>query len=250
MVQKPTPWPDIPGRPPLAVWACGTHDHDTEQRLVPTRLAARLVTEYTHPGQAVADLTGTRTVAAAAIRAERTTSPATASSGGDPGSDGSEEVEWADLAVLHVPAPSDRVRPEGASVRARMVFAATVTRPGGIVAVISGLEHTRTGALIDPAPTVVRAAACANLVYLQHVIALTAPICQGGLGDTIPVRDQDGAGAGWWEHDPEAEEVGLPASVAEAAVTITSPAHLNVSVFRLRRSARRPGAGHAGEVAA
>ncbi|CAL9331292.1 hypothetical protein SUDANB121_00087 [Nocardiopsis dassonvillei] len=235
------------GRPPLAVWACGTHDHDTEQQLLPGRLAERLVAEYTRSGQAVADLTGTRTVAAAALQTARTTSLAGTDSSGERGRLGSEEVGWADLAVLHVPAPSDRVRPEGASVRARLVFAATVTRPGGIIAVITGLDHTRTGALVDPAPAVVRAAACAGLVYLQHVIALTAPICDGGLGTTIPVRGQDD-GAGWWEDDPQ--EVGLSPSVAEAAVTITSPAHLNVSVFRLRRSVGRSDAGRSGEVAA
>ncbi|QUX26289.1 hypothetical protein K1J57_07485 [Nocardiopsis sp. MT53] len=235
----------------MAVWSCGTHDHDTEQRLVPTRLADRLVVEYTRSGQAVADLTGTLTVASAALQIGRAATPTTTGNNEEPGEESSEKVGWADLAVLHVPAPSERVRPEGASVRARLLFAATVTRPGGIVAVITGLDHTRTGALIDPAPAVVRAAACANLVYLQHVIALTAPICQGGLGTTVPVRGQDDdSGLGWWENDPEVEEVGLPPSVAEAAVTVTSPAHLNISVFRLRRSAHRPDAGRSGEVAA
>ncbi|MFY7070230.1 hypothetical protein ACOQFV_30605 [Nocardiopsis changdeensis] len=235
--------PTRSGRPPLAVWACGTHDHDPDEYLVPARLAERLVAEYTRPGQAVADLTGTGMVTNAALQSERTTSPATTG-------DGTEEVGWADLAVLHVPVPSDRMRPEGASVRARLVFAATVTRPGGIVAVITGLDHTRAGALVDPAPTVVRSAACADLVYLQHVIALTVPICLGGLGATVPVRDRDDSGLGWWEDDPEVEEAGLAPSVAEAAVTITSPAHLNVSVFRLRRLAHRTDAGRTGEVAA
>ncbi|WP_306369663.1 hypothetical protein [Nocardiopsis sp. CC223A] len=250
MGQKPTPWPDTPGRPPLAVWSCGTHD-DPDERPVPARLAERLVAEYTRSGQAVADLTGTRAIAAAAARAERATSPADTGNRGEQEGNDVKEVGWADLTVLHVPAPSDQVRPEGASVRARMVFAATVTRPGGIVAAVTGLDHTRTGALIDPAPAVVRAASCAHLVYLQHVIALTVPICTSGLGATIPVRDRDGIGSdsGWWENGPEVE-VGLAPSVAEAAVTITAPAHLNVSVFRRHRSTRRTGTGHGGEVAA
>lgn len=78
-----------------------------------------------------------------------------------------------------------------------------------------------------------RAATCAGLVYIQHVIALTVPICEAGLGATISVREQGGFGP---EKDTEVggeeSEVGLPTSVSEAAATITSPAHLNVSVFR------------------
>jgi hypothetical protein len=215
--------------------------------VVPVRLARRLVTEYTRPGQVVADLTGTGTVADQAARAQRACEALART-----GTDGREEstvsgVAWADLAVAAVPATGEEdLRVRDRRMRARVLFAATITRPGGIVAVITPVGHTPTGAVVDPAPGVVRAASCAGLVYLQHVIALTAPICEAGLGAAIPVRG-DGFDP---DLDPGAGEVdaGLPASVADAAATITSPAHLNVSVFRRPRSGRPVTAGDAGEV--
>nr|WP_237683557.1 hypothetical protein [Nocardiopsis sinuspersici] len=143
------------------------------------------------------------------------------------------EVAWADLAVLALPATGDPGQSEHERrMRARVMFAATITRPGGIIAAITSAGHTTQGAVVDPAPGLVRAAACAGLVYLQHAIAITAPLCDAGLGTTIPVRDRG------FDPDHEEVEAGLPASVADAAASITSPAHLNVSVFR------RPKKGH------
>jgi hypothetical protein len=209
-------------------------------------LARRLVTEYTRPGEVVADLTGTGTVADQAARAQRACEALAGT-----GPDGREEatvsgVAWADLTVASVPATAlgQDLPVHERRVRARVLFAATITRPGGIVAVITPVGHTPTGAVVDPAPEVVRAASCAGLVYLQHVITLTAPICEAALGTTIPVRGPD------FDPGQDEVEVGLPASVADAAATITSPAHLNVSVFRRPRSGRPVTAGDTGEVGA
>jgi hypothetical protein len=219
--------------------------------VVPVRLARRLVTEYTRPGEVVADLTGTGTVADQAARAQRACEALARTGPDGRGESTVSGVAWADLTVTTVPATApatieEDLRVRDRRMRARVLFAATITRPGGIVSVITGLGHTRNRALVDPAPGVVRAASCAGLVYLQHVIALTAPICEAGLGATIPVRG-DGFDP---DLDPGAGEVdaGLPASVADAAATITSPAHLNVSVFRRPRSGRPVTAGDAGEV--
>ncbi|NYH51315.1 hypothetical protein HNR06_000904 [Nocardiopsis arvandica] len=200
---------------------------------VPRRLARRLVVEYTRPGAVVADLTGTSLVAEQAAatgcfyEVDLSTSPHRLARE-------EHEVAWADLAVLALPATGDPGQPEHERrMRARVVFAATITRPGGIIAAITSIGHTTQGAVVDPAPGLVRAAGCAGLVYLQHAIAITAPLCDAGLGTTIPVRGRD------FDPDQEEVEAALPASVADAAASITSPAHLNVSVFR------RPKKGHA-----
>lgn len=80
------------------------------------------------------------------------------------------------------------------------------------------------------------------MVYLQHVIAVTVPICEMGLGAAIPVRGTEG-----FDPDPGLAlgegGVGLPTSTAEAAATITSPAHLNISVFRKKGRALPAGTG-------
>ncbi|MFJ9555308.1 hypothetical protein ACIRPH_15930 [Nocardiopsis sp. NPDC101807] len=195
-------------------------------------------------GDVVADLTGTGVLAAQAEAQVRTcevltrtfTDRADQQVGG---------VSWADLSVVTTPAApgrSHQVRER--RLRARVLFAATLTRPGGIVAVVTGLDRTPQGALVDPAPGVVLAATCAGLVYLQHVVALTVPICEDGLGGTPPVRDHGVDLAGGVEE----VDVALPASAAQAAATITSPAHLNVSVFRLPRRCRTATAEARGEV--
>ncbi|MCY9787095.1 hypothetical protein KIK06_24735 [Nocardiopsis sp. EMB25] len=241
------------GRPPLAVWPCAPTPHHapdagTGGEVVPDRLAHRLVGEYTRPGQVVADLTGTpgRVAAIAKLRGRSAEVPARTAH------DQGEQVTvfgvaWADLAVTVLPVVvGEDPRGRDRRTRARVTFAATITRPGGIVAVITPIGHAPTGEVVDPAPGVVRAAACAGLVYVQHVIAVTVPICEAGLGATIPVRSRD------LDPDPDLGEdevdAGLPASVAEAAASITSPAHLNVSVFRLPKRYRTTTAATRGEV--
>ena len=240
------------GRPPLAVWPCAPHtDQPSSPRgggvLVPRRLAHRLVAEYTRPGEVVADLTGTGLVAEQATTMGRFCEVAETTSVQHPQQTQKEEgeVAWADLTVAFLPATPDQDQQGyGRWMRARVVFAATLTRPGGIIAAITDLGHTLEGAVVDPAPGLVRAAGCAGLVYLQHVLAITAPICEAGLGKTLPAR---GAHV-----DPDQAEVGagLSVSVAEAAATLTSPAHLNVSVFRVPKKGHTLTADTPGQVGA
>ena len=192
---------------------------------MPRRLAHRLVAEYTLAGEVVADLTGTGLVAEQATTMGRFCEVAKPTS---PRKIDQEEVAWADLTVVFLPATPDQDQQGYARwMRARVVFAATLTRPGGIIAAITDLGHTLEGAVVDPAPGLVRAAGCAGLVYLQHVLAITVPICEAGLGKPIPARGVH------VDLDPGEVGAGLPVSVAEAAATLTSPAHLNVSVFRV-----------------
>ncbi|MFC9085533.1 hypothetical protein [Nocardiopsis dassonvillei] len=235
------------GRPPLAVWLCAPTAHQPPSPggdlvPVPRRLARRLVAEYTRPGAVVADLTGTSLVAEQAAAAGRSCEVAPPTSPHRP-TRGEQEVAWADLTALTVSAEVDQERQmRERRLRARMLFAATITRPGGIIAAITALGHTPQGEVVDPAPGLVRAASCAGLVYLQHVIAITAPLCEAGLGATIPVRGEG------FDPDEEETEAGLPASVADAAASITSPAHLNVSVFRLPKKGHTMTADAPGEV--
>ncbi|WP_081748778.1 hypothetical protein [Nocardiopsis sp. CNT312] len=230
------------GRPPLAVWPCAPHLPHPGTRpgvgevAVPDRLASRLVAEYTRPGEAVADLTGTGGRLAELAREQDRTGQAASRAAYDQG----EKVTvfgagWAHLTVTVLPALEQEWRGRERRTRARVAFAALLTRPGGIVAAITPVAHRARGAVVDPAPGVVRAAECAGLVYVQHVIALTVPVCEEGLGGPAPVRDEDPDPD--LDLDPDVGEA-LPVSAARAAATITSPAHLNVSVFRL------PGRGY------
>ncbi|MFV2198850.1 hypothetical protein [Nocardiopsis sp. LOL_012] len=231
------------GRPPLAVWPCAPHPHHPGTRAgvgevaIPDRLASRLVAEYTRPGEAVADLTGTGGRLAELACEQDRTSEAASRAAYDQG----EQVTvfgagWAHLTVTVLPALEQEWRGRERRTWARVAFAALLTRPGGIVAVITPVAHLPRGAVVDPAPGVVRAAECAGLVYVQHVIALTVPVCEEGLGGPVLA----------WDEDPDLDlgpdggevEEALPVSAARAAATITSPAHLNVSVFRL------PGRGY------
>ncbi|WP_236568040.1 hypothetical protein [Nocardiopsis sp. FR6] len=239
------------GRPPLAVWLCAPAPHQPPPPNagavpVPRRLAHRLVAEYTRPGATVADLTGTSLVAEQAAAAGRfyEVDPRTVSHG--PAGE-EEEVAWADLTALTLPATAtEDQQTYERRLRAQVSFAATITHPGGIIAAITAVGHTPQGVVVDPAPGLVRAATCAGLVYLQHVVAITAPLCEAGLGTTLPVRGQGFDP----DHDEEEVGAGLPASVADAAASITSPAHLNVSVFRRPKKAHTLAAGAEGEVQA
>lgn len=230
----------------MAVWLCAPKADQPPAPSgglvpVPRRLARRLVVEYTQPGAVVADLTGTSLVAEQAAATERFYEVATPTSAQQPQQG---KVAWADLTALSLPATADRdQRGYERWMRARVMFASTITRTGGIIAAITPVGHTTQGAVVDPAPGLVQSATCTGLVYLQHVVAITAPICEAELGATIPMW-----GEGFGPDHEEEAEAALPVSVADAAATITSPAHLNVSVFRVPKKGHTVTADAPGEV--
>ena len=84
------------------------------------------------------------------------------------------------LVVLALP----RRRPEASRLRwdtaAVIRGAHALLTPGGFLAVVSRVAHLG-GEFIDPSATLVRLADAAGLVYLQHVVALTASIRDGEL---------------------------------------------------------------------
>lgn len=71
--------------------------------------------------------------------------------------------------------------------------AAELLQPGGTLAVITHCER-RQGQLVDPSGTIVAAAQNADLLYLQHVVALHHPIRDGRITPS-PARPADPAGA-------------------------------------------------------
>ncbi|NRQ38444.1 hypothetical protein HII36_42450 [Nonomuraea sp. NN258] len=84
-----------------------------------------------------------------------------------------------------------------------VVSAAGLVRPGGHLAVVTGLH--RTDRVVDPLPQIIARARAAGLVYLQHIIALRQP----ARGDRIEPRRSSQATAAWQEL-PEC--AALPAS--------------------------------------
>ncbi len=73
----PTLIDQVPGEPPvpITVWRTAGTDADAG-RAIPTRLAARLVAAYSHPGDAVIDLTNDHSLAAACHTGRRRHHPA------------------------------------------------------------------------------------------------------------------------------------------------------------------------------
>ncbi|NUT52793.1 MAG: hypothetical protein HOV94_36730 [Saccharothrix sp.] len=83
------------------------------------------------------------------------------------------------------------------------LFAARLLRVGGILAVLTHCDWT-TGELTDPTGAVVTAGQNADLLYLQHIVAVHAPVRDGRfhLPDTHPDHHPDGS--------PDRADTGAP----------------------------------------
>ncbi|MFT7837758.1 hypothetical protein Q5530_16610 [Saccharothrix sp. BKS2] len=77
------------------------------------------------------------------------------------------------------------------------LYAARVLRVGGILVVLTHCDWTR-GELVDPSGAVVTAGQNADLLYLQHIVAVHTPLRDGRfhLADTPPGEHCDGSGTG------------------------------------------------------
>ncbi|WP_246868508.1 hypothetical protein [Saccharopolyspora sp. ASAGF58] len=201
---------------PATVWACQTPPIDPDDPW-PTALLDKIVTSFTTPHDEVvlldlqattrpkpatrsAESGGLATAQAAVSQLDRTVSvtpttaePSTRHSPGQP------RPGFAPDGIPDTPLPR-LVSAEGAGKRrAHLVIAslppqhadartcdhlaqvaARLLRTGGILAV---LTHTGTAQrqLIDPTGSVVAAAQSADLLYLQHIVALLVPIRHGRL---------------------------------------------------------------------
>jgi hypothetical protein len=112
------------------------------------------------------------------------------------------EATQADLIITSL-------RPEHSGDRASdlvALLAARLLRVGGILVVLTHCDWTQ-GELVDPSGPVVAAAQNADLLYLQHIVALHAPIRHGAFTGELdrPATDE---GARAWHR---AEVRGLPA---------------------------------------
>jgi hypothetical protein len=195
------PWPTTDARPHLAmVGADGVIDHapdaepDAEladalavvEELDRAGSVVGLTVDPTVTGPASppfwADLVGGPSHAPGTVRQP---SPPT----GDDGVLGAVPVEanQADLIITSL-------RPEHAGDRASdlvALLAARLLRVGGILVVLTHCDWTR-GELVDPSGPVVASAQNADLLYLQHIVALHPPVRHGALTGELdgPATDE------------------------------------------------------------
>ncbi|MGY1946201.1 hypothetical protein [Nocardia asiatica] len=179
---------------PSTLWAAGTDPLDPGDRW-PAPIVSRAVGEFTAPGGRVL-LIGWPAPAARgglhAVAADTAAACASVSALGrtahhgpeiDSGTDGEG---LADLVLVSLLA--ERLDPVAA---AEQVAALAVDRlaVGGVLVVLGRCRHSRSGVLIDPAGAVVAAAQAADLLYLQHVIAV--PVTGTAITATPPAAAPD-----------------------------------------------------------
>lgn len=167
---------------PSTVWAAGSTPIDPEDRW-PAPILSRAVDEFSAPGDRVLLVPWP----APATRGPLTLMPSDIAAplatiadrgreggielGGIPGSD-----RWAELVVLSLLAP--HTDPIAAADRIAGLALSRLAA-GGLLVVLARCTHSATGVLADPAAAVVAAAQAADLLYLQHLIAV--PLS----GDTV-----------------------------------------------------------------
>ncbi|WP_062987094.1 hypothetical protein [Nocardia anaemiae] len=158
---------------PSTLWAAGSEALDPDDRW-PEPILSRAVREFSVPGGRVL-LIGwpTPTTRGALHLAEPDTAAALATvaalgrhgvSEPDPGTD-----EPVDLVVVSLLA--DHLDPVAAADRVAGLAVARMAM-GGLLVVLGRCRHSDEGVLIDPAGAVVAAAQAADLLYLQHIIAV------------------------------------------------------------------------------
>jgi hypothetical protein len=121
----------------------------------------------------------------------------------------SDAFEGADIIIasLHVEHSGDHSSSHSDSHAADLValFAARLLRVGGILVVLTHCDWA-TGELTDPTGAVVAAGQNADLLYLQHIVALHAPIRDGQfvVADEHPDSDFEGYAEDGGVGDPQA----------------------------------------------
>lgn len=199
---------------PISVWRTA-HTPDDATTLMPARLAARLVTAYSRPGEQVIDLTPGHTLAAAATYGARTHLPAwftdstltigPASPTPTDDTTGPDRPHWYgdDLTDTDLPGPAEPAPdgPDGdlpdkgsraslvvapwpledgdAANRVRLAVLLTATRrllrARGCLVLITDHVHTDLAGPYDYSH-VIQAAAGSGLNYLQHIVAVAADL--------------------------------------------------------------------------
>ncbi|MGW4069190.1 hypothetical protein [Nocardia grenadensis] len=179
---------------PSTIWASGTDPIDPTDQW-PTPIVSRAVTEFSRPGDQVL-------LAPPASTAPETPSltPDTAavlavidSLGRDSLIERPDTHEHRPLheegvvaLVLASLLPPEATSPS--AVDEIVALAATRLNPGGVLVVFTRCTHTRDGVLLDPTGLTVAAGQAADLLFLQHIVAV--PIA----GDTVATPGPDNTG--------------------------------------------------------
>src|SRR6266536_1844096 len=213
------PTPPARSDVPLPPWVCAPSDIPDAQQptppgvpraLVPAQLACRLAAEYTRPGALLvvpacsallceAARLGRRAVAfasdPAAARQASAMLDVTLPADGRPlaqvrtGSLTDPEAT-ADLTgqahALVTVRLDGRGHPAATVDAGSLAACAALLRPGGLL-VPATRNYEQAGRLVDLAAVTVWAAEQAGMAYLQHVIALLAPVRAGQLRPSVPV---------------------------------------------------------------
>src|SRR6266508_3737368 len=189
---------------PLALWLCAQPDpHEpapsppvASWALLPVQLARRIVTEYTHPAALLGEAArlGRRAVAlcpeAGSTTARQTselldlTVPAQlrplAQVRGGHLTDPDVLTDLAGQAHAVVTVTRSSSDPVAAADPSSRAAAAMLLHPGGLLVAVTRTQQ-HTGRLVDHTAATIRTAEEAGFAYLQHVIALLAPVREGRL---------------------------------------------------------------------
>ncbi|WP_433524072.1 hypothetical protein ACQPZ2_02195 [Nocardia pseudovaccinii] len=162
---------------PSTLWATGSDPLGPTDRW-PTPILSRAVREFSAPGDRVLLIGWPAPITRGPLRvAEPDTAAAletVQTLGRHPNSDpnpatGTGTDEAVDLVVVSLLA--DHLDPVAAAEQIATLAVARMAM-GALLVVLGRCRHSRSGVLIDPAGAVVAAAQAADLLYLQHIIAV------------------------------------------------------------------------------
>ncbi len=169
---------------PLALWPCAQPDQPdakattapgAPRALVPAQLARRLVTEYTRPG-ALLVVPACPALLCEAARLGRRAVALT-----DPEATADLTGQAHALVTVNL---DGRGHPAATVDAGSLAACVALLRPGGLLVTITRSQQ-HGGQLVDLAALTVRAAEQAGLAYLQHVVALLAPVRAGQLRPSV-----------------------------------------------------------------
>jgi hypothetical protein len=188
--RNPTYSREISEATPCTVWTCDRTPIDPTE-LWPTPIVKKIVTEFTVPGAHVGLMpwsTGspdsTDAASATVQDLHRTTHTVAITPTLQPTMPGparraetphGPEAPSADLVIASLPAQRD----EAITLDQLALTAAHTLRTGGVLAVLTHSD-SRDATLIDRTGDVITACQDADLLYLQHIVALLVPLRDGG----------------------------------------------------------------------
>lgn len=188
-----------PGSIPSTLWACGPAPIEVADSW-PPRVLTRALLEYSAPGERVLLMPATADAERVVVDLDRV--PASALGG--------SQVADTDLMVATTLAPNTAALSPWAVAEE----AASRLRAGGLLVVLARCHRDPDGTFHDPSGKLVTAAQNADLLYLQHLVAV------GVHGTDIAAPRPDDSGAS-----------GDHGDTGRSGAVFTDPSHLDVLVF-------------------